>query len=97
MTPRFDVAAKFIADTYGFATDKDPLHDLVWTGSNFLEQIRASGRYKDRRTLSVKHRGIFLTLTVDPAATTEELLDVLRLTLEAIAVEEERASADDVR
>ena len=40
--------------------------------SDFLEEVRTSGREGDRRTLSIHHHGMFLTLTVDKEVTPAE-------------------------
>jgi hypothetical protein len=89
MRPRFDLAARFIADALNFRPVQDHF-DEVWVGGAFNEEVRTSGRLNNRRTLRVEHNDVFVHLTVTRDTTTEQMLDVLRLVLEAIAEEGER-------
>jgi hypothetical protein len=74
---RFDKAAAFLAGHFGFAEQEAQFRDRVWVGENFLEEVRTSGREGDRRTLTIHHHGMFLTLTVDRDVTLAEMRELL--------------------
>jgi hypothetical protein len=73
----FVKAAEFLAGHFRFAEQQAQFKDRVWVGASFLEEVRTSGRDGDRRTLSLHHRGMFLTLTVDKEMTPAELRELL--------------------
>jgi hypothetical protein len=73
---RFDKAAEFLAGHFGFTEHKD-LRDRVWVGEHFQEEVRTSGRERERRTLRIEHHGMFFHLTVERDVTIAELRELL--------------------